>query len=112
MHSKATTVDEQNTFTTSTNFHPKRFKLTPILTIGFLSLFLIAALVDLEHFTQSIQHLFDVSANVFGQWWQWLMILNFVFALVIALSPLGKTVMGKISKPDIGTFRWLAMIMC
>lgn len=112
MHSEANTMDEQLSFRNLSFYHPRRFKLTPILTIGFLSLFLIAAIVDLESFTQNIQFLFERSAHLFGQWWQWLMIINFVFALIIAVSPMGKTVMGKLSKPDIGTFRWLAMIMC
>ncbi len=87
-------------------------KLVPILTIGFISLFIFAALFDMSSFTAFIQTSFESTANTFGQSWQWLMLVNFIFALVLAFSPLGKKVVGAESKPTIGTFRWLAMIMC
>lgn len=87
-------------------------KLVPILTIGFIALFLIAALVDLSSFTALIQSGFESAANEFGTSWQWLMLINFIIAILVALSPMGKKVMGDQAKPTIGTFRWLAMIMC
>lgn len=87
-------------------------KLVPTLTIGFISLFLLAALFDLSRFTRLIQSLFSSAASQFGYWWQWLMVVNFVLALLIAVSRYGKTRMGTQEKPTIGTFRWLAMIMC
>ncbi|MGF1759772.1 BCCT family transporter [Photobacterium sagamiensis] len=87
-------------------------KLVPTLTIGFISLFLLAALFDLSRFTTLIQSLFSSAASQFGYWWQWLMVVNFALALLIAVSRYGKTRMGTLAKPSIGTFRWLAMIMC
>ncbi|MDX2320171.1 MAG: BCCT family transporter [Moritella sp.] len=87
-------------------------KLVPVLTIGFISLFLLAAIIDLPRFTALIQELFSSAAEQFGYFWQWLMVANFAVALCIAASRYGKTRMGKIAKPTIGTFRWLAMIMC
>ncbi|MFT5879771.1 MAG: glycine betaine transporter [Moritella sp.] len=87
-------------------------KLVPALTIGFISLFLLAAIIDLSRFTQLIQHLFSAAAGQFGYFWQWLMVINFAIALCIAVSRYGKTRMGVQTKPTIGTFRWLAMIMC
>ncbi|WP_230625465.1 hypothetical protein [Photobacterium leiognathi] len=45
-------------------------KLVPILTIGFISLFIFAALFDMSSFTAFIQTSFESAANTFGQSWQ------------------------------------------
>ncbi|OEE78679.1 BCCT family transporter [Vibrio genomosp. F6] len=87
-------------------------QLVPILTIGFISLFLLAAIIDLPRFTVLIQSLFSKAAGQFGYFWQWLMVANFAVALFIAATRYGKTRMGTKNRPTIGTFRWLAMIMC
>lgn len=96
----------------STNSKQTSDKLVPTLTIGFILLFLLAAFVDLSAFTATIQSLFMSVSTMFGYWWQWLMIITFVLALIIAMSRYGKIKMGSESKPTIGTFRWVAMIMC
>ncbi|WP_299018573.1 BCCT family transporter [uncultured Photobacterium sp.] len=87
-------------------------KLVPTLTIGFISLFLLSALIDLSLVTSVIQSMFSSVTSQFGTFWQWLMVINFVVAMLIAVSRYGKIRMGQQSKPTIGTFRWLAMIMC
>ncbi|PSW13252.1 BCCT transporter [Photobacterium rosenbergii] len=88
-------------------------KKVSVLTISFLGLFLLFSLYDLQLISQIINTAFSYSTAAFGQFWQWLMVINLVIALVIAVSPYGKQRLGAInSKPTIGTFRWLAMIMC
>ncbi|QUJ68786.1 BCCT family transporter [Photobacterium sp. GJ3] len=87
-------------------------RLVSVLTIGFLSLFLIAAIVDLSWVSSVIQTLFGQSTAAFGHFWQWLMLLNFILAVAMALSPLGKVKLGQAKQPEIGQFRWTAMIMC
>ncbi|UTV29084.1 BCCT family transporter [Photobacterium atrarenae] len=87
-------------------------KLVPTLTIGFISLFLLSALIDLSLVSQVIQSMFSDATAMFGYPWQWLMVLNFVVAILIALSPKGKIRLGQQKTPTIGTFRWMAMIMC
>ncbi|MCC4799439.1 BCCT family transporter [Enterovibrio norvegicus] len=87
-------------------------KLVSTLTIGFFSCFLFAALFDLQSFTNTINSLYAMSANIFGYAWQWLMVLNFAIALIIAISPAGRMTLGKKLKPEMSTFRWLSMIMC
>lgn len=87
-------------------------KLVPRLTISFISLFLIWALLDIQQLSHLIQTLFEQSTLLFGQSWQWLMLINFLLALIIAISPYGKLKLGNTDSPDISTFRWLAMIMC
>ncbi len=82
------------------------------LVIGFFTLFLIAALVDLTALGQVIQSGFRLSVRYFGLYWQWLMLINFVVALIIAFTPQGGIRLGRVPDPTIGTLRWLAMIMC
>ena len=87
-------------------------RLVSILTIGFISVFIAAALFDLPQFSNMINTLFRAATKLFGTAWQWLMLANFILALAIAASRYGRTRMGLLSKPNISTFKWLAMIMC
>lgn len=52
-------------------------KLVPALTIGFISLFVLSALIDMPAFTAIIQTTFSSAAKTFGSSWQWLMLINF-----------------------------------
>ncbi|KLV09434.1 BCCT transporter [Photobacterium ganghwense] len=83
-----------------------------VLTIGFLGLFLVFSLYDLALVSRLIEASFASATEIFGPLWQWLMVINFGLAVLIAVSRFGKLRMGTAAKPDIGTFRWLAMIMC
>ncbi|MGF1724967.1 BCCT family transporter [Photobacterium nomapromontoriensis] len=87
-------------------------KTVSVLTIGFLGLFLLFSLYDLTLVGQIIDSAFSASTAAFGQYWQWLMVFNFVIAIIIAVSRYGKLRLGRQQAPSIGTFRWLAMIMC
>ena len=87
-------------------------KLVPALTIGFISLFLLASIIDLSLVSSVIQSLFSSATSHFGNSWQWLMVINFIVAVLLAVTRYGKMRMGQQAKPTIGTFRWLAMIMC
>lgn len=112
MQVNACQTGEDVPVTTTTSERRKSDQLVPALTIGFISLFLLAAIIDLPRFTTLIQDLFSAAAGQFGYFWQWLMVANFAVALCIAATRYGKTRMGLKTKPEIGTFRWLAMIMC
>lgn len=94
------------------NTHKVGDKLVPTLTIGFISFFLLSSLIDLSLVTSVIQSMFSSVTSQFGYFWQWLMVINFAVAVLIAVTRYGKIRMGKQAKPTIGTFRWLAMIMC
>ncbi|RXJ73652.1 BCCT transporter [Veronia nyctiphanis] len=87
-------------------------KLVPQITISFISLFLFWALLDMQGLSQIIQGLFEFSTQLLGAAWQWMLLLNFIIASVIAVSRFGKLRLGNSSQPDISTFRWLSMIMC
>lgn len=87
-------------------------RLVAVFTIGFVAVFLAFALFDLKHFSSVIQSLFSESANLFGYWWQWLMVINFVLALAIGGSKFGKLKLGATDTVSMSRFRWVAMIMC
>lgn len=79
---------------------------------GVLVLFVIASLIDVGFVSKLVNKVDDWSCSYFGAFWQWLMLLNFFVAMGLAVSKYGSIRLGKADKPDISTFRWIAMIMC
>ncbi len=78
---------------------------------GFLLVFVVAALINIESVATFVNATFNWSANYFGAFWQVLCFLTVVIALGIAISPYGAVRLGKQEKPELGTFSWIAMIM-
>lgn len=87
-------------------------RLVAALVIGFFTFFILAALIDFEALSLLIQSGFRQSVRGFGLYWQWMMLVNFVVALIIGFTPQGGIRLGRVPEPTIGTMRWLAMIMC
>src|SRR5690606_18206208 len=51
------------------------------------------------------------SADVFGAYWQILLLLNFGIGLVLAFSKYGKVKLGNQDKPKYSFFGWVSMIL-
>jgi glycine betaine transporter len=83
-----------------------------ILSGGFLLLFVLTALFDLEFLSATVNQAFGGATALFGAYWQVLMLLTFVVALGVAVSGSGRARLGNLSAPDISTFKWVAIIMC
>jgi len=83
-----------------------------VLSGGFLLLFVLTALFDLEFLSATVNKAFDGATSLFGAYWQVLMLLTFVIALGVAVSNSGRARLGDLSAPDISTFKWVAIIMC
>jgi len=79
---------------------------------GVLLFFVIASLVNAEAVSGLVNKYFGLSCKYFGAYWQWLLFLNFVIALGLAMSKYGGVKLGKIDTPELSTFRWVAIIMC
>ncbi len=79
---------------------------------GGLLLFVIASLVNAEAVSGMVNKFFGLSCKYFGAYWQWLLFLNFLIALCLALSKYGSVRLGKGDTPELSTFRWIAIIMC
>lgn len=100
---------------TSLETHLKKSRLnTPLFLIsgGFIALFCIAALIDLEGLSTAVDWGFNVSATYFGLYWQVLLLATFLIGLVLCVLPGGKAIMGNLAAPEFTLFQWGSMIMC
>ncbi|MCK8825380.1 BCCT family transporter [Fuchsiella alkaliacetigena] len=77
---------------------------------GFFVLFVIASFLNLDFVSRAVDASFNWSAKWFGAYWQVFVLLTFIIAIVLALSKYGSVRLGG-DKPEIKTFKWIAMIM-
>ncbi|WP_423821788.1 BCCT family transporter [Salinisphaera sp. SPP-AMP-43] len=87
-------------------------KLTLVLTVGFVLLFLAASLIDLSGVSDLISAGFSWTAQRLGPYFEWLLLATFFIALAVAASPAGRARIGRETTPDFSTFQWLSIIMC
>jgi glycine betaine transporter len=83
-----------------------------LLSGGFLLLFVATALFDLSFLSAVVNSAFGGATELFGAYWQVLMLLTFIIALGVAASDSGRARLGNLSAPDISTYKWVAIIMC
>jgi glycine betaine transporter len=79
---------------------------------GVLLLFVIASLINPEFVSGQVNKYFGLSCKYFGAYWQWLLFLNFLVAMGLAVSKYGDVRLGMIDAPEMSTFKWVAIIMC
>ena len=79
---------------------------------GFLVAFVVLALADIDLAGRLVFAGFDWAAGWFGAFWQVLMFLTFVVALVLAGSRYGRVRLGKLDAPEFSNYKWISMIMC
>lgn len=82
------------------------------ISAGFLALFVIGSLINIEFVTRIVNVAQEFSTRYFGAVWQLLLLATFIMALVLAISRYGSVRVGGLDKPEISTFRWISMIMC
>jgi glycine betaine transporter len=82
-----------------------------ILSGGFLILFIILSFINSDMVGTGIDKLFSLSAEIFGAFWQVLLLLNFVIGLMLAFSKYGKVRLGNMDKPKYSFFGWVSMIL-
>jgi len=83
-----------------------------IVSGGILLLFVIASLINAEFVSGQVNKYFGLSCKYFGAYWQWLLFLNFVIAMCLAVSKYGSVRLGNVDTPELSTFKWVAIIMC
>lgn len=79
---------------------------------GFICLFVLLALYDGELLASVVNTGFSWAVNVFGPYWQVLLLLTFLIGLALAAGRTGKVILGGIDKPEMDGFRWMAIIFC
>ncbi|WP_136441866.1 BCCT family transporter [Pacificoceanicola onchidii] len=87
---------------------------TPLFLIsgGFIALFCLAALINLDALSAAVDWGFNVAATYFGLYWQVLLLATFLIGLVLCVLPGGKAIMGNLAAPEFSLFQWGSMIMC
>ncbi len=85
----------------------------PVLIIsgGFLLLFVIGSLINSEYVSNLVDRSFNFSIKYFGSFYQFLVLAYFFVALFLAISRYGTIRLGDLKKPEMSTFRWMAIIM-
>lgn len=82
-----------------------------IVSGGFLIAFIIFSLVNNEMVGDLVNTLFAYSSDLFGAYWQLLLLANFFIGLGLAISKYGKVKLGKQDKPKYSYFGWVSMIL-
>jgi choline-glycine betaine transporter len=83
-----------------------------VITGGFIAIFCLIALFDIDLLSSLVDTGFAWSARFFGLYWQILLLATFVIGLVLIVLPGGKALMGGLTAPEFPEFQWGAMIMC
>ncbi len=79
---------------------------------GFIGLFLIMALIDIDALSGMVNSSFAWSTKLFGGYWQLLLLATFFIGLGLAFTRTGGVRLGNIEAAEIRTFKWIAIIMC
>jgi glycine betaine transporter len=82
-----------------------------IVSGGILILFIILSLWNKAAVGNAVSTLFTYSADLFGAYWQLLLLGNFFIGLVLAFSKYGKVKLGNQDQPKYSYFKWVAMIL-
>ncbi|WP_051530303.1 BCCT family transporter [Halomonas halodenitrificans] len=83
-----------------------------LLTVGFIVAFIGLSIYDIDMVANGISAGFAWTAVTLGTYFQLLLLLTFLIAIGVAISPAASARVGNLDSPQIGTFKWLAMIMC
>jgi len=58
-----------------------------------------------------VQNGFQLSITYFGAFWQVLLLITFAVGAILAFSKYGRVKLGNSSKPEMGYFRWAAIVI-
>ncbi|WP_051287683.1 BCCT family transporter [Alkalicoccus chagannorensis] len=83
-----------------------------LISGGLLIAFVIASLINVDAVGAFVDWSFGFATTYFGAFWQVLMLLTFLVAMVIAFSKFGHIRLGRTAEPELGTFKWISIIMC
>ena len=82
------------------------------ITGGFIALFCVSAIVNLEGLSGLVDVGFAWSAKWFGLYWQLLLLATFLIGLALCFFPGAKAKLGGLDEPEFTLFQWGSMIMC
>lgn len=82
------------------------------VSVGALAVFVAGTLIFPDTVSRWVDAGFAAAAAWFGLYWQVLLLVTFLVAVVIALTPWARARLGGVEVPEFGRFKWIAMIMC
>ena len=82
-----------------------------IITGGFMALFVVMSLVNIDLVTSVINVSQAFAVKYFGAIWQIICLGTFILALYYGFSKYGKIQLGRLDKPEMSTFKWSAIII-
>ncbi|MGO3022687.1 MAG: BCCT family transporter [Brevibacterium sp.] len=80
-------------------------------SVGILASFVALALIVPDRMSGWVGAGFAACAEIFGMYWQILLLATFLIALVLVFTPWAKARLGNQARPDFNRFSWIAMIM-
>ena len=81
------------------------------ISIGIVVLFVAASLGFPDWTANVINSGFSGAAKWFGAYWQYLLLITFFVAIILAFTPYAKARLST-GKPEFTRFKWVSMIMC
>lgn len=87
-------------------------RVVAVTSVGILAAFVIPAILVPNTVGDWVDHGYKASARWFGLYWQVLLLVTFVVAILLIISPWSKARLGGRAAPEYDRFKWIAMIMC
>ncbi|WP_129657205.1 BCCT family transporter [Rothia halotolerans] len=81
------------------------------ISAGALGAFVLGAIIFPETVSSWVDAGLSASARWFGPYWQVLLLVTFLVAIVLAFTPWARARLGGTSTPEFGRFKWVAMVM-
>ncbi|WP_201502857.1 MULTISPECIES: BCCT family transporter [Psychrobacter] len=79
---------------------------------GFITIFVLMAIFAEAQLATIVDVGFKWSANIFGPFWQILLLATFVIALAVGAGRTGRVILGNLPKPEMDNFKWMAILFC
>ncbi len=65
-----------------------------------------------ERLAKIVEVGFAWSVNIFGPFWQILLLATFVIALAVGAGRTGRVILGNLPVPEMDSFKWMAILFC
>lgn len=79
---------------------------------GFIVAFVLMAIFAEERLAKIVEVGFAWSVNIFGPFWQILLLATFVIALAVGAGRTGRVILGNLPVPEMDSFKWMAILFC
>ena len=79
---------------------------------GFIAIFVLMAFFNEALLSKIVNTGFAWAVDIFGPYWQLLMLLTFLIGLALAVGKTGGVVLGNLAKPEMDGFKWMAILFC